>query len=45
MQWQATADLAGLREPGALDRLPPAERQECRMLWAEVAAALARTEK
>jgi serine/threonine-protein kinase len=43
--WQANVDLAVLREPSALDKLPPAERQEWRVLWADVAVVLARTEK
>ena len=29
----ADPDLAGLLDQEALDRLPPAERQECRALW------------
>jgi serine/threonine-protein kinase len=40
--WQADPDLAGLREPGALDKLSPDERQECLALWQEVAALLVR---
>jgi hypothetical protein len=40
--WQGDPALAGLREPGALARLPAAERQECRALWQEVAAVLKR---
>ena len=35
--WRDEPDLAGLRDADALDRLPPAERQECRALWREVA--------
>ena len=34
--WQADPDLAGLRDPQALDKLPPSEREECRALWKEV---------
>jgi hypothetical protein len=37
-QWQADPDLAGLRDPQALDRLPTSERKECRALWNEVRA-------
>src|SRR5262249_28958606 len=40
--WQGDPDLSGLREPGALDKLPPAERQECRSLWRDVGALLKR---
>jgi hypothetical protein len=36
-------DLAGLREEAALAKLPEAERQRCRRLWAEVDALRART--
>jgi serine/threonine protein kinase len=36
--WQVDPDLAGLRDPDALERLPPAERQKCRMLWQDVDA-------
>jgi hypothetical protein len=35
-QWRNAPDLATLRDSGALDNLPPAERSECRALWAEV---------
>jgi serine/threonine-protein kinase len=38
--WQTDADLAGLRDQDALDKLPEAERDECRKLWDAVAAAL-----
>jgi serine/threonine-protein kinase len=42
--WRDDPDLAGLRDEGALGRLPPAERQECRALWQEVAALLRRAQ-
>jgi serine/threonine-protein kinase len=42
--WQTDVDLAGLREPSALDKLSPAERQECLALWKEVAAVLSRAQ-
>jgi serine/threonine-protein kinase len=42
--WRDDPDLAGLRDPGALERLPPSERQECRALWEEVAALLRRAQ-
>jgi hypothetical protein len=31
--WRDEADLAAIRNPGAEDRLSPAERQESRALW------------
>jgi serine/threonine-protein kinase len=42
--WRDEPDLAGLRDAGALERLPPAERQECRALWQEVEALLRRAQ-
>jgi hypothetical protein len=41
--WQLDPDLAGLREEAALAKLPAAERDACRRLWAEVSALLQRT--
>jgi serine/threonine-protein kinase len=41
-QWQADPDLAGLREPVALETLSPAERDECLALWKEIAALFQR---
>jgi Flp pilus assembly protein TadD len=38
--WQADTDLAGLRDPEALAKLPDAERDACNQLWADVAALL-----
>jgi serine/threonine-protein kinase len=38
--WRQDADLAGLRDPEAVDRLPADEREAWRALWAEVAALL-----
>jgi tetratricopeptide (TPR) repeat protein len=43
--WQKDPDLAGLRDEAALKRLPPAERDACRKLWAEVGAWLQRAGK
>ncbi len=43
-RWREDPDLAGLRDAGALERLPPAERQECQALWQEVAAVLHRAQ-
>ena len=40
----ADPDLAVLFDHDALDRLPPAERQECRTLWGEVDALILRAE-
>ncbi|HKI32307.1 MAG TPA: tetratricopeptide repeat protein, partial [Gemmataceae bacterium] len=42
--WRDDPDLARLRDADALERLPPAERQECRALWQEVADLLRRAE-
>src|SRR5262245_37154237 len=44
-RWQNEPDLAGVRDPGELNRLPADEQKDCIALWAEVAALLARTEK
>jgi serine/threonine-protein kinase len=38
--WQANPDLAGLREPQALDELSADERKDCSVLWHEVRALL-----
>jgi superkiller protein 3 len=38
--WQQDPDLAGVRDPKALARLPEAERKEWAKLWAEVGALL-----
>jgi len=40
--WKGDADLAGVREPSALDKLPEAERKDWQALWAEVDALLAK---
>jgi eukaryotic-like serine/threonine-protein kinase len=42
--WRDDHDLAGLRDADALERLPAAERQECRSLWQEIADLLRRAE-
>ena len=42
MHWRADADLAGLREPAALDGMSADEREECVALWNEVNALLKR---
>jgi hypothetical protein len=38
--WQADSDLAAVRDPAALARLPQAERAEWQRLWADVQALL-----
>jgi tetratricopeptide (TPR) repeat protein len=38
--WKHDADLAGIRDPDALDDLPLEERRECRELWSKVDALL-----
>jgi hypothetical protein len=43
-RWREDPDLAGLRDEDALGRLPPAELQEWRVLWQEVAALLRRAQ-
>jgi eukaryotic-like serine/threonine-protein kinase len=40
--WQADPDLAGLREPGALDKWSAEERDGWLALWKEVGALLKR---
>jgi tetratricopeptide (TPR) repeat protein len=42
--WQTDGDLAGLREPGALEAMSPDERKECLALWQEVAALRGRVQ-
>ena len=34
--WKADADLAGVREPATMAKLPDEEQKACRALWAEV---------
>jgi hypothetical protein len=38
--WQNDADLAGLRDPAAVARLPADEQEACKKLWADVAMLL-----
>ena len=40
----ADPDLAGLFDHDALDKLPPAERQECRTLWGEIDSLIGRAQ-
>jgi tetratricopeptide (TPR) repeat protein len=42
--WLTDDDLAGLREPSALEALPADERKECLALWQEVAGLLGRAQ-
>jgi serine/threonine-protein kinase len=43
--WQKDADLAGLRDKAALDKLPAAERDAWRRLWADVGALIQRAQE
>ena len=40
--WRTDPDLAGLRDEAEIARLPEAERESCRSLWAEVDRLLAK---
>jgi tetratricopeptide (TPR) repeat protein len=40
--WQCDHDLAGLRDSAAVGQLPADEKAECKQLWAEVEALLAK---
>jgi tetratricopeptide (TPR) repeat protein len=40
--WKADPDLAGLRDPTMLAKLPEDERRACQVLWSAVEAALAK---
>jgi serine/threonine-protein kinase len=42
-RWRNEPDLACVRDPGALEKLPPAERQEFRALWSDLDARLGAT--
>jgi serine/threonine-protein kinase len=43
--WRVDPDLACVRDPAALDKLPAQERKEYAAFWAQVDALLARTGK
>ncbi len=43
--WREEIDLAGVRDPGALDKRPESERKDWQALWAEVDALLKKAEK
>ena len=40
--WKADPDLAGLREPSAIEALPTDEQRECLALWQDVDTVLTR---
>jgi hypothetical protein len=40
--WRQDPDLAGVRDPAALAKLPPAERKAWEALWLKVDEVLAR---
>jgi eukaryotic-like serine/threonine-protein kinase len=42
--WKADPDLAGIRDPDALTKLPDAEREAWKTFWADVEALLKRTQ-
>ena len=42
--WKADRDLAGLRSPAALAKLPPDEQKACQALWADVDVLLAKSQ-
>jgi eukaryotic-like serine/threonine-protein kinase len=44
-RWRTDPDLAGLREPAELDKLPADERKDCLAFWDEVGGVLNRTQK
>jgi hypothetical protein len=41
--WKQDTDLAGVRDPKALEKLPPDERDAWQKLWKDVDALLAKT--
>jgi hypothetical protein len=43
--WLDDADFNGVRGPDALAKLPEAEREGWRQLWADVAATLAKAQE
>jgi tetratricopeptide (TPR) repeat protein len=43
--WLTDPDLAGLREPDLLDKLPVAEVRACREMWHEISAQIERTRR
>ncbi len=43
--WKQDADLAGVRDPKTLEKLPPDERDAWEKLWKDVDALLAKTQE
>ena len=43
--WKVDADLAGIRDEAALEKLPESEREGFRALWSEVEALRQKAEK
>ena len=43
--WKVDTDLAGIRDPGPLSKLPEAEQKSWRTLWADVEALLTRAQR
>ena len=43
--WRKDPDLAGIRDPIALEKLPPDEREECMALWNEAGAVFKRAQE
>jgi len=43
--WQTDPDLAGIRDPQPLAKLPEPEQETCRKLWADVAALLKKAQE
>jgi hypothetical protein len=42
--WQQDRDLASLREPDAVAKLPPDEQERCKQLWAKLTRRLGEIE-
>ena len=43
--WQKDAELAGIRDQGAVAKLPADEQDACKKLWVDVAASLKKVEE
>ena len=43
--WKQDTDLTGVRDPKALEKLPPDERDAWQKLWQDVDALLAKTQE
>jgi hypothetical protein len=44
-KWLTDPDLAGLREPDLLEKLPSSERQACRELWQDIRVQIERARR